>query len=201
MRLQAVVFDYGGVLAFTQSPESVARLVEASGLPEDEFLKNYWAHRAAYDSGLSASEYWRTVGDYSPAQVERLTGLDIDSWIRMDQVMYGWASRLRTAGFRTGVISNMPKELGEYLRAKTSGLAGFDHVTLSYEVGVAKPEAAIYHDCLNGLGLPAGQIIFLDDRVENVEAARRAGMQSVVFQDVASFVQEAARLGLPATSA
>ncbi len=47
--------------------------------------------------------------------------------------------------------------------------------------GSAKPEPAAYEWCIRELGLPPGEVLFVDDRAENVDAARRLGLQGHVF--------------------
>jgi putative hydrolase of the HAD superfamily len=80
--------------------------------------------------------------------------------------------------------------LGEELRATPGFLDPFDHVTFSYEIGSVKPEPAIYQDAVAGLGLKPGEILFLDDRTENVEGARAAGLLAEVFSTWEEFLEQ-----------
>jgi len=75
----------------------------------------------------------------------------------------------------------------------------FDQVTFSYELGVIKPEAEIYSHAIEGLGVDAAEALFLDDRPENVEGARAAGIHAEVFTTWEEFLErDRARYGLPA---
>ena len=69
-------------------------------------------------------------------------------------------------------------------------------LTLSFEVGAVKPEPAIYLRCLESLGVEPGEALFVDDRRENVEAARSLGMDAVLFEDEDSLAAELQRRGL-----
>jgi putative hydrolase of the HAD superfamily len=93
-----------------------------------------------------------------------------------------YARRVRAAGFRTAVLSNLPHDLGEHMRAHMSLLKEFDHHTFSYELRAAKPEPAIYEHCVKGLGVPASETVFIDDRPENVEGARAYGLRAILFE-------------------
>lgn len=54
----------------------------------------------------------------------------------------------------------------------------FDQIFLSYELGVEKPEPRIYEAVIEGLGVPANEILFFDDSEVNCEASRKCGMQA-----------------------
>lgn len=183
---QGVIFDFGGVLVSHQTSADQARLAALTGIAADQFFDLYWSNRLDYDKGLlSGADYWRTVARdggraITSDTIERLTTIDNESWMRFDPAMWEWVADLRDAGKPVAMLSNMPRDLGEALR-KTDWLTKFDHVTLSYEIGSAKPEAAIYEHCLAGLGTVPNRTLFLDDRSENVEAAQRLGIRGIHF--------------------
>lgn len=56
----------------------------------------------------------------------------------------------------------------------------FDKIFLSYELGVEKPAPELYRQVIDGLGVPADEILFFDDSEVNCEAARQCGMQSLL---------------------
>ena len=60
----------------------------------------------------------------------------------------------------------------------------------SHEVGLAKPDPAIYRLTEQRLGVQAHQIVFLDDRDEHVEAARTCGWSAVLHKDTRSSIRE-----------
>jgi putative hydrolase of the HAD superfamily len=183
---QGVIFDFGGVLVAHQTDADQARLAGLAGVAPDQFFDLYWSHRLDYDKGiLSGADYWRTVVHSGRSTVtfdtiERLTAIDNESWMRFDPAMWEWVAQLRNTGKPVAMLSNMPRDLGEAL-GKTDRLMQFDHVTLSYELGSAKPEAAIYEHCLAGLGTAPDKTLFLDDRSENIEAAELLGIRGIHF--------------------
>jgi putative hydrolase of the HAD superfamily len=101
--------------------------------------------------------------------------------MQFDSVMWEWIDQLRAAGKRVGLISNMPRDLGEALKSRTQKLSNFDQVTLSYEIRALKPEPAVYEHCLEGLDTPPEQTLFLDDRIENVQGAELLGIRAIQF--------------------
>ncbi|MEO8026688.1 MAG: HAD family phosphatase [Bryobacteraceae bacterium] len=183
--LRAVIFDFGGVLCHFPPPSQTAELAAAAGAPHEEFLRAFWGNRIPYDAGaLTAKTYWAKIAaqlgnSYSSEQVRDFVRHDIGFWSNFDGAMLDWVDAVRGAGIRTALLSNLPPDLGEHLRALPGFLDRFDHVTYSYEVGSVKPDSAIYRHCLDGLALAAEQTLFLDDRPENIAGARALGIQAI----------------------
>lgn len=184
-----IIFDYGGVLVAHQSDEDVARMAKVMGISQDTLTELYWTSRVEYDRDtVSGAEYWLDIAQQcgksiTPSQIEELIELDNQSWMQFDEAMWQWIEQLRGAGKRVAMLSNMPRDLGEALKATTDRLQIFDAVTLSYEVRSVKPEPAIYEQCLESLGLPASETLFLDDRISNVQGAEMLGIESIQFLD------------------
>ena len=181
-----VIFDYGGVLASHQTKEDGERLAQIAGLTPAVFDSLYWSEQRIRqgpdDSGGLLERHRRARGhDVHADQIRRLIETDNASWTHFDEQMYAYVESLRSAGKRVAVLSNMPHELGENIKATTGGFAPFHKVTLSYEVRSIKPEPEIYEHCLAGLGLAAKDAFFLDDRPENIEGARRLGIEGIEF--------------------
>jgi putative hydrolase of the HAD superfamily len=123
---------------------------------------------------------------------------EIEFWSRYDDRVFAWINQLRAAAIRTGILSNLPRPLGERLRDTEGFLDHFDHVTFSYELAMVKPQRAIYEHAIRGADVAPEESLFLDDRPENVEGAVQAGMQAELFTTWEDFVIEMpARYGLP----
>ena len=200
--VKAVLFDYGMVLSGPPDPAAWAHMRDLTGLSEGLFHHGYWAHRHAYDRGdLSAETFWNnavseTKALLTPGQLASLIAADVDYWSTLNQPMLAWAERLQGAGFPTGILSNMPAPMETGLRARHPWIDAFNHHTWSHAVNLAKPEPAIYLHAAQGLGLPPGNILFVDDKVENIEAALSAGMQAIHYTEFPAFEREMSARGL-----
>jgi putative hydrolase of the HAD superfamily len=75
-------------------------------------------------------------------------------------------------------------------------LSGFTHLTWSCELHIAKPDPAIYLHTCDALGLPPGDCLLLDDKPENIRAAKAVGMQGIQFTDIPQLLQDMAARGL-----
>jgi putative hydrolase of the HAD superfamily len=197
MEPKAVIFDYGGVLCFFPPEHQVDELVALTGVPKDVFLAAYWGLRLAYDRGdLSYEEYWdelarRAGREFTKEQVREFVRMDVAFWLHVDPRMIQWARALKESGRKIAILSNMPREIGEHMKANLDWLREFDHVTLSYEVRSVKPEPAIYQSVIEGLGIRPEESVFLDDRTENVRGAEAVGLRAVLFESAETFSQSA----------
>jgi putative hydrolase of the HAD superfamily len=185
----AIIFDYGQVLSGPQEPEDIQAMADLLDVPAELFVGACWRYRLAYDLGeLSPTRYWTTVAEYctrtlQEAQIDQMIDLDNKSWTHPNRAMAAWAREIRAAGLRTAILSNMPRPIREYLDRQCAWLPEFDQRTFSCDVGSAKPMPEIYARCLNGLRLEPSQVLFLDDREENVRAAQELGMHTILFTD------------------
>jgi putative hydrolase of the HAD superfamily len=187
IQLKAIIFDYGNVLCEPQRTTDLVAMADVLDTPISSFEEIYWRFRLPYDKAeLDGAAYWSKVAEplgreLSRSQIERLIELDVGSWSRPEACMIEWAGRVREAGLRTALLSNLPMDLRVHLTTKCDWLPAFHHLTFSCDVRATKPDAAIYRSCLEGLGVPAGECLFLDDRTENIEAAQQLGIHALLF--------------------
>jgi HAD superfamily hydrolase (TIGR01509 family) len=98
------------------------------------------------------------------------------------QEMFSLASRLRKAGCKTAILSNTEKPVVEIINKQKYD--AFDVTVLSCLEGTAKPGRKIYDLTLDRLGIPARQALFIDDKQENIEGAKQAELQTILFKSV-----------------
>ncbi|MDQ2832660.1 MAG: HAD family phosphatase [Acidobacteriota bacterium] len=201
--VKAVLFDYGMVLTGPPDPAAWDRMRSITGLSEDRFHHGYWAHRHAYDRGdLNAESFWNksVSGEtgvlLTPDQLAGLIAADVDYWSTLNPSMLTWVQHLQQSKIPTGILSNMPDAMEVGLRARHAWIEDFQHHTWSHAVNLAKPEAAIYLHAAEGMGTPAENILFIDDKQENIDAALAAGMQAIQYTSHDSFEREMHARGL-----
>jgi putative hydrolase of the HAD superfamily len=200
--IHAVLFDYGMVLSGPPDPAAWARMLSLTKLSEEQLHPGYWAHRHAYDRGdLTAEAFWNraaapTHAILTPGQLTALIAADVDYWSTLNPPMLAWAHSLQQARIATGILSNMPGPMEIGLRARHRWIDEFTHNTWSHNLNLAKPEPAIYRHAAEGLRTPIANILFLDDKAENIEAALTVGMQAIHYTTHAAFEQEMQARGL-----
>ena len=187
-RWDAVIFDYGRVLSLAPSQSELQQFAALVGVSEPPFFEIYSATRHDYDRGLTDfRRHWQAFSDAAGvtlalAQVERIAEMETLMWLRVNPNVLALAREIKARGVRIAILSNMPHDLLAYVRREFDWLDEFEVKVWSCEIGVTKPDAAIYHRCLDALGCQPGRALFFDDRLNNVEAARELGMEAHLFQ-------------------
>ena len=182
--MQAVVFDYGTVLSYAPTAPQWQELASTAGRPRDEFQHDYWRYRQEYDrASCGAAAYWQAVArrPLDSRTLARLIELDNEQWTRVNPRMLALAQGLRKAGIKTAILSNMEFEMLAAMEAKFPWLSEFAVRIFSCNVRMVKPEAEIFLLTAAELQVDPGRVLFLDDKQPNVDGARRAGMQALLF--------------------
>jgi putative hydrolase of the HAD superfamily len=201
MELQAVIFDYGEVLSGPPDQQAHRNLLAIAGVGEEAFEKAYWAHRLDYDADiLNAQTYWQTVARdtgvrFTAKQIEQLTEQDAIMWMNLNPAMLAWIPRIKQAGFRLGILSNMGDGVLDYLRPRFSWLSQFDWLTWSCELGVVKPDPAIYLHTVKKLNVSPERALFIDNLQKNIDGAEAIGLHAALFENVEQLQADLARRG------
>ncbi len=191
--IQAVLFDYGLVLTAEPHPPAWARMKGLLQAPEEPFHAAYWRYRHDYDRGtLTGSAYWHKVASdlHQTLDHDTLNALiqaDTELWTQPNPPMIAWAQSLQRAGVRTGILSNLGDAMELGVRERCPWLNAFNSLTFSHRLGTAKPDLSIYRHAAADLGVDPAHILFIDDREENISAARDAGMQAIRYTNHTAF--------------
>jgi putative hydrolase of the HAD superfamily len=201
-KIRAVLFDYGMVLSAGPDKAAGERMQSLLGADAERFNAAYWRYRDAYDRGtLNSVAYWQAVAkdlDHvaDSELIAMLCATDVEHWGQPNEAMIAWAAALQRAGVRTGVLSNLGDAMETGVLARFDWLRGFTHRTFSHRLGIAKPDAAIYLHAAEGLGVRPEEILFVDDREENVAGARAVGMVAIQYAEHRTFLETMREAGL-----
>lgn len=203
MDLQAVIFDYGEVLSGPPNPQAHQNLLKIAGVEEELFEKAYWAHRLDYDADiLNGQTYWQAVArdteaHFTPQQIEQLMEQDAAMWMDLNQAMVAWIPKIKQAGLKLGILSNMGYGVLGFILPRFHWLDQFDHLTWSCELGVVKPDPAIYLHTLKTLQVLPQQALFIDNLEKNIVAAESVGLQALLFTHVDQLQKDLNERGFP----
>jgi putative hydrolase of the HAD superfamily len=196
LHIDTVLFDFGMVLSGPPDAAAWTLMRSVAGLDEDRLHAAYWAFRHDYDrAALTGRAYWQAVAahagtTFDEQQVAALLTADVDLWTDLNLPMVEWAQRLQRAGIRTGILSNIGDCIAEGIIAKLPWLSAFYHCTWSHALFMAKPEPAIYLSTAEALNTAPANILFIDDREENVAAATALGFHAIQYTGHAAFERE-----------
>jgi epoxide hydrolase-like predicted phosphatase len=222
-QIDAVIFDFGGVLASNGRPTDVAKRFPND--PVDKVMKVMMG-----DYGQDTDHPWHRLerGEISMLEYrDQLAPLVLEAGLQMSegslvpppassstassssansQSSIGFAfepnhsvielvHELKSSGFRLGVLTNNVRELRHAWWPMLDFANIFDDVVDSHEVGMRKPNRAIYELALNRLGVEAHRAAFLDDAKSNVDAASALGIHGIwVDVDPTQAVQSVTQL-------
>src|SRR5260370_1692958 len=207
-RIRAVMLDYGQVLCLRREPGAIHKMAEAFQIEPSRFLECYASSRGPYDQGLvSAEGYWRTFARSAEVEIDeglirQLRVWDTEMWSRINADMTDWLEKLYRAGLTTALLSNMETDMAIYARENFAWLDYFHHQIFSCDVGLIKPDPAIFHECIRRVRVRAHEALFVDDRQENVDAAEANGIMAIRFESVEQLRRELQNSGfqiLPGT--
>lgn len=203
MAIRAVIFDYGVVLSGPADAHSHAELVRITGLSNERFEQLYWTDRPAYDMGaLNGDTYWQKFFadaglPFDNRVIEELNYWDARLWGNENSAMVAWQAKLRQAGLRTAILSNMGDViLAHITKVHEQWIHSFDALVWSFQVGLVKPDPAIYRLTLEKLGTAPAETLFIDDKMPNIEAAQALGIQAIRYSTVEQLRVDLVALGL-----
>jgi putative hydrolase of the HAD superfamily len=201
--VKAVILDYGEVLCYRPTPDEFRRMATIFRLSLESFLTRWEGSRFLLDRDEVTPEvYWARFADdtqtkLEPEQVEALCRWEIEMWTRENPIMVKWLLKVSAAGIKIGLLSNMPADLAAHVQRTFEWMKQFNYKTFSAHVKLLKPDPAIYEHTLRGLGEKPSATLFVDDRAENIHAARTLGMHAIRFQSVAQLRNELEGMGFP----
>ena len=183
--IRYIVLDLGQVLASPADLYSApAKLL---GVDPSALDERYWADRRAYDTGIDAADYWQPILDSvgvtgSPELVRRLAALDAELWTELRPTALELLRTVQGWDMPMAILSNAPLEMGPAVRG-SEWVGHFERVFISAEMGVTKPDPAIYAEVTAELGVAPAEIAFIDDRMPNVDGAAALGWQAHLWVD------------------
>ncbi|QEO10422.1 HAD family hydrolase [Protaetiibacter larvae] len=186
---RVVVFDYGEVISMSQSEHDRLALLGTASQEAADFWPVYWRHRDALDRGeLRVVAYWNAVAadlgaSWDLPTIQRLWAIDFRSWISVEPGTVELIAELHAGGTRTALLSNAGFDFGDPFRNSPIATV-FEKVFVSAELGLLKPEPAIYRHVIAELGIDASQLVFIDNKPANVEGATALGATGHVFTGV-----------------
>lgn len=184
--IDAVVFDVGNVLLTYSPPKLLRDLVPEHealwpALTERVFHSPYWP---MLDRGLICSqEAIAPMAARHPELLEPITIL-MNNWIDLKDVIEEGVSALRLCrekGKRIYVLSNYNNKAFAHVRQKYDFFNLVDGFLISADVGLIKPDPAIFRRLLSDFSLDASRTLFIDDSPVNIEGALYCGLQALCY--------------------
>jgi epoxide hydrolase-like predicted phosphatase len=188
--IKAIIFDFGRVIT-AQKPLSLFRSYEIElGLDPDTVNSIMFDSQAWQDALLgrkTTEEFWHLIGP----ELGLNTADEVNRFRRryhadeaINEAVLDLIRKLR-GRYKLAILSNAPPDLTRWL-ADWEMRDLFEVVFCSGDEGMIKPDPAAFKLTLERLGVEPGEAVFIDDTPEHVEAARKLGIQGIIFTTVAA---------------
>ncbi|MBU4493019.1 MAG: HAD family phosphatase [Nanoarchaeota archaeon] len=103
---------------------------------------------------------------------------------------------LKQQGYKLYILSNIPHEWVCFVVKKFALDKLFDGMLFSCDFGMDKPHAEFYELLLDKYNLNPKSCIFIDDFTENIDAAKRLGFKTILFEDAATLKNQLHKFGI-----
>ena len=198
--LRAVVFDFGGVLVRTEDHTGRRQWEARLGLGERAL------DRLVFDSGVAIratvgdvpdSAIWEDVARTLKLAAEQVDVLRRDFWAgdKLDPDLVAMLASLRPH-YKTAILSNAWSS-GRETIARLYGLdQAVDTIIISAEEGLAKPDPRLFQLVTERLGVKPEEAVLVDDFLDNIDGARAAGWQAILYRSSLDVRAELEKLGV-----
>jgi putative hydrolase of the HAD superfamily len=199
--ISTILWDVGGVLLTNGwDHEGRSDVLARFKVDKAEFEERHPEANDVWEKGLiTIEEYLHRTVFWEPRSFSReefVQAMKAESVLLPNTAMGILENIATTQDVDLGMLNNEARELNDY-RIETFGLRGyFDFFLSSCYVGLRKPSPQIYELALDVLQCEPGEVLFIDDRPGNVEAASSLGIHAVRYQGPAQLERELASLGI-----
>ena len=185
MPIKAIYFDLGGVIVRTVKPDSRNQLAAEFGMTYEEMDRFVFDCKTAIQATIgeiTEDAHWLDVTRRLKRPESELPHIR-DAFFGGDTIDWEIVRFLREQRKvrKTGLISNAWDGLRPWIVSQKFDDA-FEHMTISAEIGVAKPDARVYKHALEKLGVKPAEAVFVDDVEKNLAACQALGMHGVLFR-------------------
>lgn len=188
--IKTVLFDYAGVITPTKNNYIFA--LENSkrfGLSPKELMQMTYENWAETVIGKQkCSVFWGQIADKLNIKPEELKKLVIDTF-PVDKKMVDVIKRTKV-NYTTVLFSNQIKDWLEKVIEDNKLKNLFDYLVNSYNVGAKKPDPKIFLEALKRTTSKPEEVLFIDDSLENIEAAKQMGINAIQFDNFEQFLTQ-----------
>ena len=199
--IKTIFFDIGGVLINIHPNRTFEYLSDCIDIDKSIIKKNFpWDEHNNYEKGfLSDKEWYLAVKDSMP---QPCCLKELDFWIGW-KLLLGQEKRtleiLRNLKGRYSIwlLSNTnPKHIQDEIEKRYLFPSLVNGAVYSFDVGVRKPEKEIYEIAMQRANANPQECLFIDDLLENIQAAKQIGIEGIHFISSEQLKQELVHLGI-----
>jgi epoxide hydrolase-like predicted phosphatase len=192
--LQGIIFDVGNVISQTHGYRLIQILAHTYQTSQDQVRQAIIKPMNAFRIGkITETQFWQLLSEKLakplPSNAYDILHTQFDKALEIHTHVLDYIRLFKKQGIRVAAVSNtIPPFVA--ITKQRGGYADFDFVLNSCEVGLCKPDPAIYLLALKKLQTEPTTVLFIDDREENLKTSRQLGMQSFLVTNKDTLIQE-----------
>ncbi len=190
--IDVIVFDLGGVIVNVNFKSPLGKLFDNSGtlsntVKDESDFSSLLRH---YEMGkISAVDFYRKIIDHLEFELsfDEFKSASNEAIEAGDD---GIESIVKTLSkkYKLAILSNTNPVHYEHIKETYSIIGLFEHVLLSYEMGAMKPDIEAYEKLMHATSKSPSQHLFIDDRIENINAAKGIGIEGIQYESVKNLI-------------
>ncbi|MDD3013597.1 MAG: HAD family phosphatase [Candidatus Gastranaerophilales bacterium] len=187
-----IFFDWSGVVADDTGDEFIKSLLRNVGADDNLALTIFENEFTQFMKGhILENDFWNILRKKYNLDVKEPYAGKFNHWVglKANNDIVRYVDSLKSKGVKVAVLTNIIKPVYEIIK-KTGGYNVFDSVIASCEVGLVKPQKEIYDFALNCLETTAKKSIFVDDKIQNIEAAAKMGFKTILAKNSHQIIQD-----------
>lgn len=200
--IKGLIFDIRGVVVKNVDDDIFAYIAEVMKVTEEAARAKIVDPLSMLERGeITTEEFLRQYSaalDRGFPEDPRLLTTPFEKAFSLDTTVYGMLWDLREQGLMLCALSNTHADDVQVYR--NQGVYNpFNHVVLSCQVELVKPQEMIYWTCLTRMGLAPGNTVFIDDSEVNIKPAKELGINTILYQNPEQLLDELADYGVTIT--
>jgi len=184
--IKAIIFDFGDVFAKNIMRSIYYETSKRTGANFDVVISEYHKLMPLIQRGkIMMDEFWKAYAqklNSDPILIEVVWNQTFEKNIEINKNVESIIKKLKKLGYKVAVCTNTIKAFSD-IHIKNNDYAIFDFVIISCEIGMRKPDREIYEFVLKKLNVEPEECVFIDNELENVEGAKKAGMKTILFEN------------------
>ena len=195
--IKGIILDWGGVICENPAQPIIDHCAKVIGVSSTQLKKHIDHHILDFQVGLDETIFWQLIYDDLKLNfVEHASTIHLKSlWFNAFETIYKEQKLLLKAvrelhqlGYKIGFLSNTEIPASRF--HKTLHYHFIQHHYFSCLKKKAKPSRVVYHELANTMQLKTNELIMVDDKLENILAAKKCGMKTILFRKQVQFLRE-----------
>ena len=196
--IKAVIFDWGGVLIDDPAPGLMKYCAEHLRVTTQDYIKAHSLFQDDFQKGVITEQaFWKNICECLNVALPKSQSLWADAFAHVyspKTEVFNLVKTLKALGYKTGFLSNTEMASHDFFQKQNYDM--FDMTLFSCCEKLIKPSEEIYQIAVKKLKVEPAQAIFIDDKADYIEGAKKAGLNTILFKIAEQVKEQLISLGV-----